>query len=124
LFAGALINKYTIGAAIAIFVVISVYFYGIIKYNKGYNTRDLEAQVEMKDLKLELEKKKSEAVDKQIAANKKAQENSQKQILQMQVEKDQLEKLIEDMEIEASKEPNRDRIGLDASSVMRINKIR
>ncbi|AXP07714.1 hypothetical protein SmphiM6_23 [Sinorhizobium phage phiM6] len=98
--------------------------YGTYQYHKGYKERDLKAQVEIRDIKIALQEAKNKEVSRQREANRKAQEDAKKRLLEMQVEKDQLEKLIEDLESEANQDPDRDRIGLSAPSVMRINKVR
>lgn len=119
-----MLNKYTIGAIITIVVIGLIWTYGKVQYNQGYENRDIQAQIEIKDLRLKLEEEKSDEIDRINKANRLAQENSTKRLLQIQVEKDQLEKLLEDQENEASKDPDSNRIGLGAPSVLRINKIR
>lgn len=115
---------YIFGALACLGLVIGILFYGNQQYDTGYATAKTEAALEMQTLKADLEKKKNEEIQRQIAANQRAQENAAKRIQQIETEKTALERLLEDNEREADADQNSNRVGLDAPSVLRLNKIK
>lgn len=119
-----LTNKYFIGFVVAIAAVLAVLAYGANQYDKGFAARDLLAQTEMSNLKEQLANEASEKLRKSAEAAKAASDYQQKQITELQTENDKLEEITKANENEANNDTNSNRIGLDSSSVLRLNKIK
>lgn len=117
-------NKFVIGGVIVIAVIFAVLFYGKTRYDEGYYNRDLSAQIEMQKLKADLLEAKDKELNRQLAANNQAQEFQKNKIAELESKNQNLEAKIAENENEANNDQNRDRIGLDPSSVLRLNKIR
>jgi len=119
-----LINKYTIGGLISLAIIAGVWYYGKSQYDDGYDARDLAAQVEMQKLKADLLEAKDKELNRQLAANAQAQEIQKQKIAELEIKNDSLESQLAENENEADNDDNRNRVGLDPSSVLRLNKIR
>ena len=119
-----IINKYTIGGLIALAIVAGVWYYGKLQYDDGYNARDLAAQVEMQKLKANLLEAKDKELNRQLASNVQAQNLQKQKIAELESKNDSLEAQLAENENEANNDDNRNRVGLDSSSVLRLNKIR
>ena len=105
-------------------MVLAVLTYGANQYDKGFAARDLIAQTEMSNLKEQLANEAAEKLRKSAEAAKAASEYQQKQITELQTENDKLEETLKANENEANNDTNSNRIGLDSSSVLRLNKIK
>lgn len=119
-----LTNKYAIGAIAALVVFASALFYGNQQYNAGYEARDLKAQAEMFELKNKIAQATTEALNRANAAARQTQMQQQTKIQELAKENQELERIVEENQNAANSDENRSRIGLDPSSVLRLNKVR
>lgn len=119
-----LTNKYFIGFFIAFAILVSVILFGQKRYNDGFEARDLKAQIEMQALQNEMLEKTEAERNRQIEANKQAQELAKRKIEELEQDNQELEQKLKENEDAAKNDDNRDRIGLDPSSVLRLNRIK
>lgn len=119
-----LTNKYFIGFVIALAVVFSVLAYGSNQYDKGYKAADTKAKVEMLSFKNELAIEATETIKRTQVAAQKSKDLQDKQIAELQKQNLNLENIVKENENEANIDVNRDRIGLELPSVLRLNKIK
>ena len=119
-----LTNKYFIGFVVALAIVFSVLAYGSNQYDKGYNVAELKSQAEMLDFKNRLAIEATETIKRTQVAAQKSKDLQDKQIAELQQQKTNLENIVKENENEANTDVNRDRIGLELPSVMRLNKIK
>jgi len=119
-----LTNKYALFAIVAIAIIAGIWYYGKLQYDDGYHVRDLSAQVEMQKLRADLLEVRDKELNRQMAANRQAQELQKQKIAELEIQNNSLESQLAENENEANTDDNRNRIGLDPSSVLRLNKIR
>lgn len=108
----------------AVAVIIGVLAWGEKKYNDGYAFAELKSQTEMLDLKNRIALETTETIKRTQAAAQKANDFQDAKIKALEIENNILEETLKANKDEADKEINRDRIGLDPSSVMRLDKIK
>lgn len=119
-----LTNKYVIGGIVAIGIVFLVLLYGNSQYNKGYENRDLEAKAEMLELKNKIAQETTEALNRANESARQVQIQQQQQIEALEMETQELERIVKENENAAKRDKDRNRIGLNPSSVLRLNSIR
>ncbi len=119
-----LTNKYFIGAVSAIAIVVGILAWGEKKYDDGYSAANLKSQAEMLEFKNRIALETTETIKRTQASAQKAREFQDAKIQELEIENNILEETLKANRDEANKELNRDRIGLDPSSVLRLDKIK
>lgn len=108
----------------AIAIVIGILAWGEKKYHDGYSAAELKSQAEMLEFKNRIAFETTETIKRTQASAQKARDFQDAKIQELETENNALEETLKANRDEANKELNRDRIGLDPSSVLRLNKIK
>lgn len=120
LIAGPL-GRYLIVGALAVALLGGGYLYA---ENKGYARAEAIYRAEIATIKADYASKAAAERERQDAANNAAKQREAARVAELERARGELEKLQKEQAIAAEQDPDRDRIGLGAPSVQRLNKIR
>ena len=91
---------------------------------QGYQRGVVEWQAKYDRLVADYAEAKAAEIERLMAANNAAKAREAQRIAELEHENEELEKLMKEQAIAAEQDPDRDRVGLGAPSVQRLNKIR
>ena len=91
---------------------------------QGYQRGVVEWQAKYDRLVTDYAEAKAAEIERLMAANNAAKAREAQRIAHLERENEELEKLMKEQAIAAEQDPDRDRVGLGAPSVQRLNKIR
>ena len=89
----------------------------------GYNRAATEWSAKYNDRELALERQRLAELDRQALANDQAKANEVARLAQLRNELTALERQLQEQADEAANDPDADRVGLGADSVLRIDRI-
>ena len=91
---------------------------------QGYQRGVVEWQAKYDRLVSDYAEAKAAEIERLMDANNAAKAREAQRIAELEHENEELEKLMKEQAIAAEQDPDRDRVGLGAPSVQRLNKIR
>jgi hypothetical protein len=118
---GGRLGAYVAIAALAVVLAGGAYLY---VERQGYQRGVIEWQAKYDRLVADYAEAKAAEITRLVAANEAAKAREALRIAELARENEELEKLLEEQANASKQDPDRDRVGLGAPSVQRINRIR
>lgn len=113
--------RYILGGVVAFALLAAAYLY---VDHRGYARAEAFYRAEIAIIKADYASKAAAERERQDAANNAAKQREAARVAELERARGELEQLQKEQAIAAEQDPDRDRIGLGAPSVQRLNKIR
>ena len=120
LLGGSTLAAWAVVALLSVAGLGGAYFWA---QNQGYQRATVEWSQKYDARELVLERQKLAELDRQAQANDRAKASEAKRIAQLRSDLAELERQLQEQAHEADNDPDRDRVGLSADGVRRINGI-